>query len=59
MRHAPYAINVAMRDEWMLCMRMALAEQVDDLTLRTAVERAFSDMANHLINSENPTGCPH
>jgi hemoglobin len=59
MRHAPYAISVAMRDEWMLCMRMALAEQVDDLSLRTAVERAFSDMANHLINSENPTGCPH
>jgi hemoglobin len=59
MRHAPYAINVAMRDEWMLCMRMALAEQVDDLTLLAAVERAFSDMANHLINSENPTGCPH
>ncbi len=59
MRHAPYTINVLERDEWMLCMRMALAEQIDDLIFRTGVERAFSDMADHLINRENSTGCSH
>jgi len=58
MRHAPYAINLAMRDEWMLCMHMALAEQLDDMSLRSSVERAFSEMADHLINTGNATGCP-
>lgn len=58
MRHAAYAIHSAMRDEWMLCMHMALAEQVEDRALRASVEQAFSDMADHLINTGNGTGCP-
>jgi hemoglobin len=58
MRHAPYAIGAVERDEWMLCMRQALAEQVADKTLREAVERAFTDMAEHMINTGNAAGCP-
>ena len=30
MRHAPYAVGPVVRDEWMLCMRQALTEQVTD-----------------------------
>ena len=51
MRHAPYAIGANERDEWMLCMRQALAEQVRDPVLHASVLRAFSDMADHMINT--------
>ena len=61
MRHAPYAIGSVERDEWMLCMRQALAEQVSDPALRGAIERAFSDMAQHMVNTSHTShsaGCP-
>lgn len=50
MRHLPFAIGRAERDQWMLCMRQALAEQVADEPLRAAVENAFVGMADHMIN---------
>ena len=50
MRHLPFAIGAAERDQWMLCMRQALAEQVVDEKLRAAVEHAFDGMAEHMIN---------
>ena len=50
MRHLPFAIGAAERDQWMLCMRQALAEQVADHKLRAAVEHAFAGMAEHMIN---------
>jgi hemoglobin len=58
MRHAPYAIGAVERDEWMLCMRQALAEQVADPALREAVEQAFTGMAEHMVNTGNAAGCP-
>lgn len=51
MRHAPYAIGAVEREEWMLCMRQALAEQLTDPALRAAVEQAFASMAEHLVNT--------
>lgn len=57
MRHAPYAIGTVERDEWMLCMRLALAEQVADAALREAVEQAFAAMADHMINTGDAAGC--
>lgn len=51
MRHLPYAIGPAERDEWMSCMRQALAEQLPDDRLRALVDRAFADMADHMVNS--------
>ena len=50
MRHLPFAIGAAERDQWLLCMRQALAEQVADEQLRAAVENAFVGMADHMIN---------
>jgi hemoglobin len=58
MRHAPYAIGQVERDEWMLCMRHALDEQVADAALRSALEQAFAAMADHLINTGDHAGCP-
>ena len=58
MRHAPYAIGTVERDEWMLCMRQALSEQVADPALRAAVGQAFTGMAEHMVNSGNAAGCP-
>jgi hemoglobin len=58
MRHAPYAVGAVERDEWMLCMRQALAEQVADPALREAVAQAFTGMAEHMVNTGNAAGCP-
>lgn len=52
MRHAPYQIGPVERDEWMLCMRQALNEQIADKALRGAILQAFSDMAQHMVNVE-------
>jgi hemoglobin len=58
MRHAPYAIGTVERDEWMLCMRQALAEQVADPALRASVDQAFTGMAEHMLNTGKAAGCP-
>ncbi|HRH90161.1 MAG TPA: group II truncated hemoglobin [Rubrivivax sp.] len=50
MRHLPFAIGPAARDQWLLCMRRALAEQVADEPLRTALDQAFAGMAEHMVN---------
>lgn len=59
MRHAPYTISGQARDEWLLCMRMALAEQVADEPFRHALVMAFEQMAQHLINDAGAHGCAH
>lgn len=58
MRHAPYAVSPTMRDQWMLCMTQALTEQVADENLRSGLIRTFTQMADHLVNTESQGGCP-
>lgn len=55
MRHLPYRVGPVERDEWMLCMRQALAETVDDAPLRAVLEKAFADMAAHMVNTAGAT----
>ncbi|CAN1487142.1 COG2346 Truncated hemoglobins [Burkholderiaceae bacterium] len=50
MRHMPYAIGYAERDQWMMCMRTALTERVSDPDLRAALVGAFAQMADHMVN---------
>lgn len=50
MRHMRFPIASRERDQWMLCMREALAEVVVDVELRDALERAFADLADHMRN---------
>ncbi|MBT2297640.1 group II truncated hemoglobin [Pseudomonas fluorescens] len=52
MRHAPFAVSVVERDEWMLCMRRAINEQVSAPTLNSKLQRMFSEMADHMINTD-------
>jgi hemoglobin len=51
MRHHPYVIGPGERDEWMLCMRQALKEQVPDEAFREKLEAAFAGLADHLLNT--------
>jgi hemoglobin len=53
----PYAVGPVVRDEWMLCMRQALTEQVADEVLRTRLVETFSQMASHLLNTNAHRGC--
>jgi hemoglobin len=57
MRHAPYAVGPVVRDEWMLCMTQALTEQVADPAFRNRLIDTFSQMANHLINTDGSHSC--
>ena len=59
MRHAPYAIGPVERDEWMLCMRMALTEQVEDAGLRDSLIETFQKMADHMVNADGAPNCSH
>ncbi len=53
MRHAPYAVGPVVRDEWLLCMTQALTEQVPDEAFRARLIETFSQMGNHLINTDS------
>ncbi len=57
MRHAPYAVDRAVHDEWMLCMKQAIEEQVPDAAFRDWLLGTFSQMANHMINTEHAPPC--
>ena len=48
--HAPFAIDNAMRDQWMHCMRMALNECSLPGDLRSQVEVAFLRLADSFRN---------
>jgi hemoglobin len=54
MRHMPFAIGPTERDQWMLCMRTALDEQVRDEALHQGVLSAFVQMADHMVNVAPP-----
>lgn len=49
-RHLPFPIGVAERDQWMLCMRRALDEVVDDEALRQELFAAFQKTADFMRN---------
>lgn len=49
MRHLPFAIGNEEADEWMRCMRVALAENVAE-PLRSYLEERFRQLADHMRN---------
>jgi hemoglobin len=49
-RHLPFTIGAAERDQWLLCMRQAMMEQIDDVPLRAALDKAISDLADFMRN---------
>ena len=57
MRHLPYPVGPVERDEWMLCMRLALTDQVEEVRLRDALIETFQKMADHMINTDHAPTC--
>lgn len=49
-RHLPFAIASDEAQQWMLCMRQAMAEVVDDAELRAGLDKALNDLALHMRN---------
>ncbi|HEX8989226.1 MAG TPA: group II truncated hemoglobin [Rhodocyclaceae bacterium] len=49
-RHLPFPIGAQERDEWLLCMRTALDETVDDVDLRERLYAALVPIADHMMN---------
>lgn len=50
LRHMPFPVNTQMRDQWLLCMGMALDEQVPDELLKSQLKSAFAKVADHMRN---------
>jgi hemoglobin len=49
-RHMNFAISVAERDQWLLCMNKALQEIVEDEALRKELATALAGVADHMRN---------
>lgn len=50
MRHFPFAIGETERDQWLMCMDLALRETVGDEALRQELNGAFARLADHMRN---------
>lgn len=51
-RHLPFPIGETERDQWLLCMQKALDELDIDSALRLQLITAFTQTANHMMNTE-------
>ncbi|MEE4236849.1 MAG: group II truncated hemoglobin [Anderseniella sp.] len=59
-RHFPYAIGPEERDQWLLCMKLALEETVADEPLRADLFEQFSQLGEHMRNRGGDThSCNH
>lgn len=47
--HAPFAIDVELRDQWLAAMGRALDEVVDDADLRALLDGGFARMAGAMV----------
>jgi hemoglobin len=54
-RHLPFAIGVAEAEQWMLCMRQAMAEVVPDEALRASLDQSLTELAYKIRNRNFPT----
>ena len=57
-RHLPFRIGRDERDQWLLCMKLALEEVVDDAPLRNALYGAFARLADHMRNQADRIHAP-
>jgi hemoglobin len=55
-RHMPFAIATDDAEQWMLCMREAMAEVIADEALRASLDKSFSDLAYHMRNRDDSVG---
>lgn len=50
MRHAPHAIDIKAKDEWLRCMKIAIDENINDVQLAHALYNCFPKLADHMVN---------
>lgn len=50
MRHMPFPVDMLTRDQWLLCMNIALDEQVEDELLKMQLKSSFANTADHMRN---------
>ncbi|MFN3750871.1 MAG: group II truncated hemoglobin [Thiobacillus sp.] len=55
-RHLPYAIGPQERDAWLMCMKQALDETLDDAALREILYAQFHQLADHMRNQPEAPG---
>ncbi len=55
-RHLPFPIGNEERDQWLMCMRLALDEVVQDARLRDELYAAFVKVGDHMRNQAPPHG---
>ena len=53
MRHFPFPIGAAERDQWMLCITKAMEEMPMDAGLKANLHAALSNLATHMINRDS------
>ena len=53
-RHLPFAIASEEAGQWMLCIRTAMAEVIDNKALRVDLDKSLSDLAQHMRNRNDP-----
>ena len=51
-RHLPFSIGNTERDQWLMCMNLALDEVLEDAALRQELSAAFAKVADHMRNRE-------
>ncbi|MBP6636685.1 MAG: group II truncated hemoglobin [Sulfuritalea sp.] len=51
-RHLPFSIGTAEAEQWMLCMRQAMAEVIEDDALRASLDKALNDLALFMRNRD-------
>ena len=49
-RHLPFPVDTLARDQWLMCMRLALEEHVGDPQLRDKLYKALADLADFMRN---------
>ncbi|WP_404341600.1 group II truncated hemoglobin [Pseudoalteromonas mariniglutinosa] len=49
-RHMPFAIDQALRDQWMYCMNKTLDSEIDNPLLREGLRQSLAQLASHMIN---------
>jgi hemoglobin len=59
-RHMPFAIGEEERDQWLMCMKQALEEVVENVPLRDGLYAQFVQIGESMRNrGENLSGCCH
>jgi hemoglobin len=57
-RHLPFKIDRDARDQWLLCMQIALEESVADIGLRDELYDAIAKLADHMRNQPEAAHSP-